>query len=880
MRALRGWMLRFAGLLPSARRERELADEIEGHLEMHIDDNLRLGMSLEEARREAVMRLGGVESTKQIYRERRSVPLFENTLQDFRFAIRQLRKNPGFTATAIFILALGMCASVAIFAFVDAALIKPLPYQNPGRLVGVFERIEGCVQCDLSYLDYLDWKERNQSFSSLDVYQHTGMMLNTSEGAKAAQAARVSDGFFRTLGVTPVLGRDFYPGEDLPRASRTVLLSYAGWQGRYAGKVDVLGKTVTLNGEPNVIIGVLPRDFHFAPAEPAEFWTGIHASGGCDSRRGCHNFFGVARLKDGASVGTALADVKLIAQQLEAQYPDSNRGQGAFVAPLKDGIAGNVEPVLLVLMGGAGLLLVIASVNVASLLLVRSESRRKEISVRSALGASSGRLVGQFVTEGLVLVAAGSVIGLTCASWAMQLLTTLIPTDMLNGMPYFRGLGLNTRVLAFSAVIALLAAILFSITPALHFSLSTLREGIAEGSRGSSGKAWGRIGSKLVVVELATAMVLLVGAGLLGKSLYRLLHVDIGIQTDHLVMMRVNAPRSYAKPEKSIAMERLIVERIESLPGVKSVGVATDIPVSHWGNTTWVRVLGRPWHGEHLEMPEREVSSTYFTTLGAKLARGRFFDETEDASKPMVAIINQAFAKQYFPGEDPLGKQLSHTSIPPVPIQIVGIVEDIKEGPLDTDNFSTIYVPFNQNPDSDFNLVVRTSQAEQSLIPAMAATIRQIDRDIVTSRGETMADRMNSSSSAYLHRSSAWLVGGFAALALLLGVVGLYGVVAYSVSQRTREIGVRMALGAQLGSVYTMILKEAGLLMGAGIAIGLACSVGTAKLLHGQLFGVNSWDVETLAGVALLLGISSLLASYIPARRAASVNPVEALRTE
>jgi macrolide transport system ATP-binding/permease protein len=880
MKRLRGWMLRIAGLVPSARRERELADEIEGHLGMHIDDNLRLGMSLEEARREAVIRLGGVESTKQIYRERRSVPLLENTLQDFRFAIRQLRKNPGFTATAIFILALGMCASVAIFAFVDAALIKPLPYQNPGRLVGVFERIEGCVQCDLSYLDYLDWKKRNQSFSSLDVYQHTGMMLNTSDGAKAAQAARVSDGFFRTLGVTPVLGRDFYPGEDLPQASRTVLLSYAGWQERYGGKADVLGKTVTLNGEPNVIIGVLPREFHFAPAEPAEFWTGIHATGGCDTRRGCHNFFGVARLKDGGSVGTALADVRLIAQQLEAQYPDSNRGQGAFVAPLKDGISGNLEPILLVLMGGAGLLLVIASVNVASLLLVRSESRRKEISVRSALGASSGRLVGQFVTEGLVLVTAGSVIGLTSASWAMQLLTKLIPADMLNGMPYFRGLGLNIRVLAFSAVIALLAAVLFSITPALHFSLSTLREGIAEGSRGSSGKAWGRIGSKLVVVELATAMVLLVGAGLLGKSLYRLLHVDIGIQTDHLVTMRVSAPRSYAKPEKSIAMERLVVERIESLPGVKSVGVATDIPVSHWGNTTWVRVLGRPWHGEHLEMPERDVSATYFKTLGAKLARGRFFDETEDASKPMVAIINQAFAKQYFPGEDPLGKQLSHTSIPPVPIQIVGIVEDIKEGPLDTDNFSTIYVPFNQNPDSDFNLVVRMSQAEQSLIPVLAATIRQIDQDIVASRGETMVDRMNSSFSAYLHRSSAWLVGGFAALALLLGVVGIYGVVAYSVSQRTREIGVRMALGAQLGSVYRLILKEAGLLMGAGIAIGLACSVGAAKLLHGLLFGVSSWDMETLAAVALLLGISSLLASYIPARRAASVNPIEALRTE
>jgi predicted permease len=331
---------------------------------------------------------------------------------------------------------------------------------------------------------------------------------------------------------------------------------------------------------------------------------------------------------------------------------------------------------------------------------------------------------------------------------------------------------------------------------------------------------------------------------------------------------------------QAIALERQVVSRIESLPGVKSVGISSDLPVNGWGDTTWLRVLGRPWHGEHNEMPERDVSSGYFTTLGATLLRGRYFNEAEDASKPHVAIINQAFVRQYFPGEDPLGKQLSFLSDPPKPIEIVGIVEDIKEGPLDTTNRPVLYIPFNQTAGSYFNVVVRTLQSGPSLLPTVAAAIHRIDPGIVTGGEATMSARINDSQSAYLHRSSAWLVGGFAALALLLGVVGLYGVVAYSVSQRTREIGVRMALGAQRGSVYRLILKEAGWLTAVGIVIGLVCAVAAATLMRGLLFGVRSWDVPTLAAVAAALGVAALLASYIPARRAASISPVEALRAE
>jgi len=450
------------------------------------------------------------------------------------------------------------------------------------------------------------------------------------------------------------------------------------------------------------------------------------------------------------------------------------------------------------------------------------------------------------------------------------------------GMPFLRSIDLNVRVAAFAAVISVLAAVLFSVAPAFRIWSPEMRPGLAEGSRGSAGTVWRRLGSKLVVLELATAMVLLVGAGLLGKSLHELLHVNFGLQPDRLVTMEVSAPQSrYGKAAQQIALERRILSATANLPGVASAGLVADcLPFQGNGNTTWVRVLGRPWHGEHDEVPERDAGARYFTTLGAKLVRGRYFNEDEDASKPRVAIVNQAFVRQYFPGEDPIGRQLSYISTPPVPIEIVGIVEDIREGPLDEAIPPVLYRPFNQSPDNYLGVVVRTSRSENSLIPALAGMVRQIDPDLVPVKGASMSDGINNSQSAWLHRSSAWLVGGFAALALLLGVIGLYGVIAYSVSQRSREIGIRMALGARPGSVYQLILGEAGWLVTLGILAGLVCSLLAATLMRGLLFGVRSWDVPTITGVAAVLGVTAILASFFPARRAASVNPVEALRAE
>jgi predicted permease len=451
-------------------------------------------------------------------------------------------------------------------------------------------------------------------------------------------------------------------------------------------------------------------------------------------------------------------------------------------------------------------------------------------------------------------------------------------------MPYLNGLGLNLHVMAFAAGISLLAAMLFSITPIARTRLTNMRAALAEGSRGVSGTAWRRLGSNLVIVELAIAMVLLVGAGLLGKSLYRLLHVDLGFQPDHLATLRVMAPSaSYGngKEAQAVALGRQITDRIASLPGVKSAGISSLLPVTYNGNTEWIRIVGRPYHGEHNEVNERDVSSGYFTTLQAKLLRGRYFTDAEDASKPHVVIVNQALAKQYFPGEDPIGKRIGDNDLSPDSInEIVGVVADIREGGLDSDIWPAAYYPFNQLPDSEFSLIVRTSLPEQSLLPTLSAAIRQINPNLATNFEASMNQRINDSQSAYLHRSSAWLVGGFAGLALLLGVVGLYGVIAYSVSQRTREIGVRMALGAQRRSVYQLILKEAGWLIAGGLIIGVFCSLAAAALMRNLLFGTNSWDVTTLAAVAAVLAVSALLASYIPARRAAKVDPMEALRYE
>ena len=866
------------------RRERfrsELDEEMAFHRAQREKEFVDAGMTRKAARQAAKRQFGNAAKLRE---ESHEIVGFrwETVAQDLRFALRQLRKNPGFAVTAVVILALGIGASVAIFGFVDAALIKPLPYGNPTRLVGVYESTQECPQCNLSYEDYLDWKKQNSVFDSLEAWTTNGYLLPTPSGAEPVQGMRVSDGFFRALGVTPMLGRDFYAGESTPNASRTVLLSYAAWQTRFGGQRSVIGKSLTLSGDSYAIIGVLPAEFHFPPRGSSEFWTTLHDPNGCEKRRSCHNLYGIARLRGGVSVETALADAKAIARRLELQYPDSNRGQGASVVPLSDVILGNIRPILLVLLAGATLLLLIACVNVSSLVLVRAESRKQEIAVRGALGASRARLMGQFATEGLTLVAAGIALGMMLASSGMHALSQLLSKQALDSMPYLRGLHLNLHCYVFAGILGLFATILFSVVPILRLPLGQMREGLAEGSRGLARRAWRSLGTNLVVVELATAVVLLSGAGLLAKSFYRLLHVDVNFNTEHLALVTVQAPdATYGKAPQSLALDRAVIARVSQLPGVISVGLSSDPPLTCNCDTTWFRVLGHPWNGEHNDAPERDVTPEYFKTLQARMMRGRMYTETDDSSKPPYVMINQTLAREFFPGEDPIGKKIGDNDLSKGSLrEIVGVVDDVREGALDSDIRPVIYYPMYQGPDDYFTVVVRTAQSPESILPALTAAIHQIDPAIGVSNETTMAEQMNTSATAYIHRAAAYLVGGFAVLALVLGVVGLYGVIAYSVSQRTREIGVRMALGAQRGSVYRLILQEAGWLICAGIVLGLGCSLGAANLMRKLLFGVAAWDAATLVCVALVLAACAMLASFLPARRAAGVDPVVALRTE
>jgi predicted permease len=548
---------------------------------------------------------------------------------------------------------------------------------------------------------------------------------------------------------------------------------------------------------------------------------------------------------------------------------------------------GNVRPILLMLLSGAGLLLAIACINVMSLLLARSDSRTREIAVRNALGASTARLVLQFATEAVLLAAIGGVVGLMLAATGMPLLASLLSADMIGRMPYLQEIGLNLRLVTFASVVAMIAASVFALTPVVRMSVSETLAGLKEGSRGSAGTNWRRLGAHLVVAELAVAVLLLVSAGLLGKSLYRLLNVDTGFNAQELatvsvtpVSVRRESTSGTAGPndEQPGALARRVAERVAALPAIQSVGYADVLPLGPGlapSSTFWV--VGRSDEGQFREdWPVRRISADYFTTLQARLQRGRYFTAEEVSSNRPVMIINETAARRYFPGDDPIGRSIALGAAASQAREIVGIVADIKDGPPETPPHPSAYVPFDQ---AGFALVIRTLP-EHTPFPSLVSAIREIQPDALVGGVRTMTERRNSLPSTSLHRSSAWLIGGCAAMALVLSVVGLYGVVAYSVGQRTREIGVRMALGAQRRSVYGLILGEATWLVGIGSALGVMCAVTAAPLMRHFLFGVQSWDPPTLVTAAAVLIVSALVASYIPARRAASVNPIEVLRAE
>jgi predicted permease len=865
------------------RRYNELSGSIREHLDEKIADLTDRGMTREEAERAARREFGNVTLIEQRSREVWQWPTLDSILNDLGYTFRQFRRAPGFAATAILVLALGIGASIAIFAFVDAALLEPLPYAAPNRLMAVNESSAESPLWPLAYPDFVDWQRMNKSLSSLDVFASTGFLVRTHEGSEPVTGGRVSGGFFRTLGVRPILGRDFVAGEDRLGGPNLTLISYGAWLHRFGGRKDVVGQTVSLDNSAYTILGVLPPSFSFALAGNAGFWVPINALSPHERTRNFFNFFGVGRLRDGVSRETAQAEMTAIEKQLQIQYPNQGRNLSAQVVPLAEVFVGNVRPILLTLLGGAVLLLMIACVNVASLVLVKSESRRREVAVRGALGATRGRLVRQFAVEGLLMAALGGFSGVLVAAALMRLLGNMVPKDMAANMPFLDGVNLNGHTALFACTIALGAALLLAGTATARLSFEKVRDGLAAGDRGTASRLWQRLGANLVVVELAIAVVLLSGAGLLGKSLYRLLHVPLGFDPNQVATVRVKVPDQIYQGGKArmAQFSREIALQVKSLPGVESIGMTSLIPAQCDCMSDRIHFPPRPYHGEPNEVDERHVSPGYLPALKASLVRGRFFTEDDDGTRPGMAVINDELARKFFPGEDPVGQKIADDEGgQATEWQIVGVVSDIHEGALDAPVAPTEYFPLSQTGDSSFTLIVRTRQDATALLPELVRVLHHIDSNLGVSDEATLFAKIEGTQAALLHRFAAWLISGFAAVALLLGVVGLYGVTAYSVSQRTREIGVRMALGAQRKAVYGLVMRQAGWLTVTGVALGLASAVGIASLIRKMLFGVAAWDGATLAAVAAVLIAAAMTASFVPARRAASVDPVQALRSE
>jgi macrolide transport system ATP-binding/permease protein len=874
-------LFRLRALFRSKRLDEELREELTYHLDCEAQKHSARGLHPEAAARSARVALGGVEQTLQQCREARGTKWIADLLQDLRFGARQLRRSPTFALISVLVFTLSIAAGTAVFAIVDAVLIAPLPYSHPSRLVALFERLPIGDRYHLSYFDYRDWKRRNHVFSSLEVYRPDRFTMGAPSGKLEVPGALVSAGFFRTLGVAPFLGRDFRPGEDQVSAPYTVILSYDAWQTRFGANKQVLGTTVDLDGTVSVVIGVLPRGFYFPPAGAAAYWRTIH--GFCSDLRTCYPYYGIARLKDGVAVQTAATDLAAIAHQVATQYPLSNRDRSAIVLPLSDAILGSIRPTLWTLLGGAAALALIGFLNGTGLLLVRAEARRREIAVRRALGASRSRLLRQFAVEGLLIAGLGGLLGLSASACSLKSIASLVPNAFLDSMPSLQGLHCNWHVLAVGLALSLVGWGLFTLGPATQLFQADKQQGLGAGGRSVTAGSWRRLGAALVIAELAMTAMLLTSGGLLAKSFYRLLHQDIGISADHLAILHVLAPGDSTDAEQR-AWEQQIRSHVSTLPGVESVGVSEELAVAGGENYKMhfahFHVLGKMSPGIGDEAADEGASVGYFETLRASLVQGRFFEETDDASRSRVAVINQTMAMQEFPREDPIGKFLVSQYEEGHPIEVIGVIGNMQDGPLDSKPPAAVYSPFQQRPGNDFYLTIRTATAAGAILPAVIHLLHRSEPGWIMDGENTMVERIDSSPPAYLHRSAAWLVASFAALALLLGTIGLYGIISFSAAQQMREIGIRMALGAQRASVYSLILKEAGVVLALGLAAGLLCSVAATALLRSLLFGVQPWDVEIAAGVFVTLSVAALLASYIPARRAASIDPTIALRAE
>jgi putative ABC transport system permease protein len=807
----------------------------------------------------------------------------ETIYLDVRYGWRVLRKSPGFALVIVLMLMLGIGGNTAVFTVLSAVLLRPLPFEKPQELVQVWEtRTSGVFQqMEASYPDFVDMRN-SQVFAQLGGYSRTTMTLSQPSGALQVTVGMASTGFFETLGVRPVLGRSFLPSEETEQKTASVLLSYGGWQRRFGGDPAVVGKTLTLDGVPSTIVGVLPKDFQFGPTNSADFWQSLQVSG-WRLRRNAHWLYPIGRLRSGASLQQAQSALLSVTQRLESQYPDSNAGVAVRLFSLREELLGSMRLVVIVLMATVGFVLLITCANIAGLLLARSVPRQKEISIRSALGAGRARIVRQLLTESVLLSVAGGVAGVLAAYWAVPAIVAAIPETDLLAMPALEGLRVQGDVLWFSLALSLLTGILFGLAPILETFKIDLRQSLQEAGRSATGSFHHRLRGALVISEVALAVVL-VSAGLMLKSLKRVLNNDPGFNTENLLTLALSLPdKAYSDGPRQLGFQHQLLQRTNSLPGVKEAAAVTIVPLSGAGNTSRFDLVGHPKSGggEEYEANTRSITTNYFSVMGIPLRAGRFLNATDAEKSTHVIVINQALADAVFPHQDPLGKQINftYTSDPNV-WQIVGVVGNENVGWLDRNPSPVIYDSFDQDPPSYFSLVVRTQQDPAALASAVTHAVREIDSEVPVYAIASMAQIISESPTILLRSYPAYLLGAFAGLALLLAVLGLYALLAYSVAQRTRELGLRMALGAQQKDVLRLILHNGVRLALMGAALGVAGAVAAGQVIASLLFGVTPTDATTFAGVCLVLIISVLLASYVPAYRATKVDPMVALRYE
>ena len=881
-----------ANLLGKDRRDKELDEEVRSHVELLIGQKIKEGMNPEEARRAAKIEFGGVEQVKEKVRAVRAGAWFDTLLQDVRFGARMLRKNPGFTTVAIVTLALGIGVNVAIFSVVDATLLDPIPLPHPDRIVSVFERWPSFPYAPFSYPNFLDLQRDSRTFSGIAAWRVESFSLTGSGEPEQLHGKMVTGNFFSLLGVRPILGRTFRAEEDQLGAAPVAILGEGLWKRRFGSIPDILGKSIALDGKDYTIIGVVPSSFHLLRYQDSFFDDIFVPVGQWDNpllrdRRFTLGLRTVGRLAAGITLSQTRVEMDQIGQRIVAAYPDQAAGMGISVMLFKEDLVGRFQSTLLLLWGAVGLVLLIACANVANLLLARSSARRQEFAVRSAMGASRSRLVRQLMAENILLASAGGAFGIALAMWGLPLVLKIFP----SALPAVARVEMNLTVLAVAVGVSFGTGIIFGLAPALRVSAVNLQGALKEGGRGSTAERH-HAQSAFVVAEVGLSLILLIAAGLLIRSFAKVWAVNPGFEPNHVLTLGITfSPVNTSSPETARAKLRELTGRLAALPGVQSVSVNLgDLPLEGDSEVPfWPSEKPKPL--ESSEMPlalSYSVGPDYFLAMQIPILRGRVFTPQDDPSAPAVVVIDENLATSIFPGEDPIGKTLN-IGTDPKPIEILGVVGHVKHWGLDADANAPvhyqIYFSYMQLSGpllpilvSNTSVVVRSNASPETLVGPIHKEISSFDGGAVVYNVRPM-DQLLASSLAE-RRFSMVLLGIFAGIALLLAMIGVYGVVSYLVGRRTHEIGVRIALGAQQRDILRIVLIEGGKMALVGIVIGLAASLVVTRFMATMLFGVSATDPLTFVVVAFILVSVTLLACWIPARRAIRVDPLVALRYE